>query len=121
MSRLYYAIYFPRSFSNEYSVYCGTPHELSRLREILLRKRETGTYLPATREKAIRYGETQPRQAKRVGAQWFGGWAEPLFGYPSGSLSDRIKGAHHATLDVIDLEEDASHGTQGCLTASKPR
>jgi hypothetical protein len=64
----YYVLY-PRDFTNEYTVYvAGDAESADYLRNHNGAKR-------ISRREAIRLGWTRPRQARKTGEQWYGGFA----------------------------------------------
>ncbi len=106
----HYLICYPRDFDNEYEVYAGSDADLSDLESFLDRPNRNGNYPTFQRltwAQAIRRGWTLPREAKRDGEQWFGGFAEPYAG-PSWhhgrdySVRDAIADAATATTEELD-------------------
>jgi hypothetical protein len=64
---------YPRDFANEYHVYAVAADDLADFQE----------HFPdasrITRKEAIRLGWSRPREAKKYGEQWFGGfWDDGL-------------------------------------------
>jgi hypothetical protein len=87
MTMNHYWVVYPRDFANEYTVYVTTtPQQDYRMRYGFGGK-------TITRPEAIRLGWTRPRQAKKTGEQWFGGFA----GDEQTTVKDAIEEASRAT------------------------
>ena len=86
-----YYIDYPRGFVNEYRVYVIPSHLAKEFEESFARAGRI------SRKEAIRLAVTRPREAKRNGEQWFGGWYsrfEPL----TGNTEEQIERCKQETL-----------------------
>jgi hypothetical protein len=105
-TRLSYLAHYPRDFANEYAIYAGTPAELAQLEEILDRRSERNTCHKVDRKEAIRRGWNRPREAKKTGEFWLGGFAEPEAYAPyADTIQQAIVNAHKATQERIERDE----------------
>jgi hypothetical protein len=91
-----YFIRYPRDFANEYTVYAVAPEDRERF----------GRLIPdaerITRYRAIEIGWTRPREAKRDGEQWFGGFAEPGHGLWAGNVAQALEACREGTREILD-------------------
>jgi len=99
-----YFVEYPRGFANEYTVYAAPSGFAGTFGELF------PAALPITRAEAIRLGWTRPREAKRDGEQWFGGFAETR-DYYSSTLDLALADCLVATLAVASVAIDAGVGS----------
>jgi hypothetical protein len=91
-----YAVGYPRNFANEYAVYSGTDHDLAAI-ESEYDHDENGRFERIDRPEAIRLGERRPKEAKRDGEQWFGGWYADSLSPSTWSRAERMVECREAT------------------------
>jgi hypothetical protein len=85
----YYVLY-PRDFANEYTVYVAGDAESAEHLKQLGAKR-------ISRREAIRLGWTRPRQARKTGEQWYGGFAGDTYD----TLAEAIEAATFETSCLV--------------------
>jgi hypothetical protein len=103
-----YYVSYPRDFANEYEVYVVAPEDV----EVFLRAIPDATRI--SRAEAIRMGWTRPRQAKKYGEQWFGGFAEAHGG---DDLAGKIEDAVVATAALVDVRREVERMNVELATA----
>lgn len=96
-----YFVAYPRNFANEYKVYVC---ESERTERRLLAVRPDAERI--SRGEAVRLGWTRPREARRNGQEWHGGFAEPLYhSSDPQNVREAIVEAAQGTLDEINETE----------------
>jgi hypothetical protein len=98
---LSYYVEYPRDFCNEYAVYATTD------RKAFETGRPDATRI--SRKEAIRLGWSRPKEAKRDGEQWFGGfWSDYLSREPFETIAHAITDCARATETMLDQYEAAA-------------